>query len=211
VSALSTYTDELFQLDDPLLQQLPDEAAERGIPSIHIPDEVGRLLQTLIVAAHVERILEIGTLFGYSSIWMARALPSNGRIVSLEFEPKHAQTARENWERAGVATKVEVREGPALEILKTMADDRFDLIFIDADKTGYPAYLDWALRLVKPGGLILADNTWRHADPTRNMGDDNVKAMREFNERIAHSDRLVATMIATRDGEDAIMVAAVKP
>ena len=206
---LSEYADSLYPLNDPLLQKLPAEADAQGIPAIHIPDEVGRLLQVLIAGASVKRVLELGTLFGYSSIWMAKALPDDGSILSLEFSEKHAEVSRRNIEAAGLGDKVEVRVGAALDTLPSLEGSTFDLIFIDADKPNYPHYLDWAIKLSHPGTLILGDNTWRHGDVVTGT-DENGTGMAEFNRKLAADSRLVSTMIPTRGGGDATTVAAVK-
>jgi len=206
---LGEYADSLYPANDPLLTRLPDEAQSEGLPAIHIPDEVGRLLQALIVSSGAKRVLELGTLFGYSSIWMARVLPADGSILSLEFSEKHAELSRRNLTTAGFADRVEVRVGAALDTLPALEGSRFDLIFIDADKVNYPKYLDWALKLSHPGTLIVADNTWRNGD-VLNQADENGAAMGEFNGRVASNLRLVSTIIPTRSGGDAVMVAAVR-
>jgi predicted O-methyltransferase YrrM len=207
---LDEYVSSLYPTTDTLLRDLPEMAQQEGLPPIHIPDEVGRLLQVLIIVSGARRVLELGTLFGYSTIWMARALPDDGRIISLEAVEKHALVSRRNVEAAGMAGKVEVRLGPALGSLPALAGETFDLIFIDADKPGYVAYLDWALRLSKPGTVIVADNTWRHGDILTRTEDDGNRTMAEFNRRVAENERLASTIVATRNGGDAVTVAVVE-
>jgi predicted O-methyltransferase YrrM len=205
----SEYADGLYAFDDPILKRMPDEAEAEGLPPIHIPDEVGRLLQVLIAASGARRILELGSLFGYSSIWMARALPADGSILTLEYSEKHAEVTRKNLQAVGLADKVEVRVGPALETLPSLEGSIFDLIFIDADKPNYPNYLDFALKLSHPGTLIVGDNTWRHGDVVTESEENGV-GMAAFNRKLAAEPRLISTMVPTRDGGDAITVAVVR-
>ncbi|GAC1473556.1 MAG: O-methyltransferase [Chloroflexota bacterium] len=203
------YSDGLFgNRRDPLLDQFLEEARRAGLPEIQIPDEVGRLLQVLITTTGARQILELGLLFGYSSMWMGRALPDDGRIVSLEAEPKHAAVARRNLERAGLLERVEIVEGEALKTLPSLESRRFDLVFIDADKGNYPGYLDWAVRLSHPGTLIVTDNVWsRIADGGQDLLTPFVE---EFNQHMAENPRLVSTIIPTRGGQDGLAVAAVR-
>lgn len=162
--AVGAYIGDLFAREDDLLLSLREEADRSGLPPIHVAAQTGRLLQLLIAAVGARRILEIGTLGGYSAIWMGRALPDDGRIVSLELEPRHAGFARRWLERAGLDARVEVRVGRAVELLPALDGEMFDLTFIDADKEPLPTYLDWALRLTRPGGLVVADNVLSHEE-----------------------------------------------
>lgn len=135
------------------------------LPAIDVSPLQGKFLHVLVQITQARRVLEIGLLGGYSTIWMARALPKGGRIVSLEFSPKHAQVARANLRRAGLLRRVEIRVGPALQSLpqlKAEGAGPFDLIFIDADKENNPQYLEWALKLARPGAVIVVDNVARH-------------------------------------------------
>ncbi|SRR5579884_91092 len=210
MTGLSQYASELFGPRDAALEALPREAERQGLPAIHIPDEIGRLLQILIIGSGAKRILELGTLFGYSAVWMARVLPAGGTIDTLEAEPRHASVARANFAGLGVEDVVNIHEGPALETLQLLDGRRYDLIFIDADKVSYPRYLDWAIRLSHPGSLIVADNVWRQGSVV--TGDDeNGRAMAEFNRAVIANPRLVSTMIPTRDGADALLLATVRP
>ena len=176
-------------------------SAAAGLPPIQVSPLQGKLLHLLARAIGARRILEIGTLGGYSTSWLARALPADGRLISLELEPKHAELARANLERAGVADRAEVRVGPATEGLAQLVRERaepFDLVFIDADKPGYPEYLDGALRLARVGTLIVADNVVRRgdvADP--GSTDPSVVGVRRMTERISREPRLAATVVQT--------------
>ncbi|MCG8406072.1 MAG: O-methyltransferase [Phycisphaerales bacterium] len=161
----------------------------------------GKFLHLLAKIQRAASILEIGTLGGYSTIWLARALPSNGRLVTLEAEPAHADVARENISRAGLSRIVEIRLGRALETLPKLADEGrgpFDLIFIDADKPNNPGYLEWALKLSRPGTLIIADNVIRDGAVINSDSDDpRVQGVRHFIEMLAAEPRIAATAIQT--------------
>lgn len=178
---------------------------EAGLPPIDVTPLQGKFLELLVRATGARRILEIGTLGGYSTIWLARALPAGGTVVSLELEPRHARVARANLKKAGLSDKIEIRVGAAAGSLKKLvADDAdpFDLIFIDADKAGYPDYLDWSLKLARPGTLIVADNVVRDGavvDP-RNP-DPHVQGVRRFAEKLAAEPRLSATVLQTVAGK----------
>ena len=208
-----SYIRDLFIPDDPTVSGFEQEMEDAGLPRIQVPAELGKLLGVLVQATAARRILEIGTLGGYSAMWMARALPEDGRIVSLELEPRHAEFARGFLERAGVVHKVEIVVGPALETLPSLMErdaHEFDLVFIDADKEGYPAYLDWAMRLVRPGGLIVADNVLRGGKVAEPGDDPAMRAVDEFNRHIAASPLLDATILPNRSGGDGVLIAVVR-
>jgi len=208
---LQAYVEGLLGDEDPYLRSIRADAEREGIPQIQVPVELGRLLQMLIVQTGATRVLEIGTLFGYSSILMARALPSGGRIVSLEVSPKHASVARRNIDGAGFAGKVEIRQGPALESLAAMTGETFDLIFIDADKVAYPQYLDHALKLSHEGTVIVADNVWRRGEVAEaEPREDDAREMARFNRAFLGSPRLLGTIIPTRNCTDATAVGVVR-
>jgi len=205
------YVDDLLGAEDPLLTTLRREASDAGLPAIQIPMELVRLLRVLIAQGTIERVLEIGTLFGYSSIVMARALPEAGRLVTLEVDKRHAELARHNLQRAGVVHKVEVRLGPALETLAGLAGSTFDLVFIDADKESYPEYLEWALKLTEPGSLIVADNVWRNGSVTNpDSADAMASAVARFNANLASNPRLETVLLPTRNGADAASLSVVR-
>src|SRR6185369_16730003 len=152
------YITALFSAEDEILASLREEADRTGLPPIAISADEGRLLQVLLTAIGARRVLEVGTLGGYSAICMARALPPDGRLTTIEIEPAHAEFAKRYIARAGQGDRVEVRLGRALDVLPALDGERFDAIFLDADKEPLPTYFDWGLRLVRPGGLIIADN-----------------------------------------------------
>lgn len=158
------YLDEIFGGVDPTFEQLLRVSEGAGLPNIEVSAHVGRFLQVLVAATSARRVLELGTLGGYSTLWLSRGLPADGRIISLEYSPHHADVARGNLEAAGVADKVEIRVGPALQVLDELAHEElepFDLVFIDADKQPYADYLDAAITISRPGALIVADNVIR--------------------------------------------------
>lgn len=204
-----------YAREDSVQQELRRAALEQGLPPIHVSPTLGRILSLLVGISGARRILEIGTLAGNSAIWMARALPAGGTLLSLEREEKHAALARGFIEKAGLADRVTIRVGPALDSLAALTQEpSFDLVFIDANKDDYPAYLEWALRLTRPGSLILADNVIRNGavletDPT----DADVRAVQRYNDLVAHDPRLEAVILFTRnagDNLDGISVARVR-
>jgi len=195
------YLASIFTPPDPALDAAVESSAKAGLPEIQVAPNQGKLLHILARAVGARAVLEIGTLGGYSTLWLARALPSDGRLISLEIDPKHADVARANLERAGLGGVAEVRVGRALDTLRQIAAERlapFDMIFIDADKPSIPEYFDWALRLSRRGGLIVVDNVVREggvADGTST--DANVLGVRRLNERLASELRVSATTIQT--------------
>jgi predicted O-methyltransferase YrrM len=177
-----------------------------GLPSIDVSPPQGKLLNFFARMIGARRVLEIGTLGGYSTIWLARALPPDGKVVTLEFSPAHAEVARSNIAAAGFADRVEVRVGPALETLPVLEQEGagpFDLIFVDADKRNNPGYLEWVLKLSRPGSLIVVDNVVRHGgiiDSARD-GDEDIQGIRRFFDLLAAEPRLTATAIQTVGGK----------
>src|SRR4051794_3393991 len=162
---IDNYLQDLFVPKDPILEQTLREMELNGLPGINVSANEGQLLYMLAKLSGAKKVLEVGTLGAYSTIWLARALPADGKVITLEYSPKHAEVARRNLERAGLSGKVEVRVGAGLDLLPQVAANNegpFDLFFIDADKGNYPGYLDWALKLARPGSLILSDNLLRH-------------------------------------------------
>ena len=210
---IDDYVAGLFAPPDETLEEALREAEREGLPSIAVSATEGKLLQMLVGISGARRVLEIGTLGGYSAIHLARALPEEeGALISLELDERHAEVARRNVERAGLSAKVEVRVGDARQSLERLLENEegpFDLIFIDADKEGYPEYLDWSLRLSRPGTLILGDNAIRDGsviDPE----DSSSRAMREFNEKLAEDPRLSAIVLPLiRERIDGLAIARV--
>lgn len=205
------YVEALFAVEDDVLREVRQEIKERGLPEISVSAEVGRVLQVLLRSVAARRVLEVGTLGGYSAIWMARALPEDGRLLSLEIDADRAALARQMVERAGLTSKVEVRLGDARAETASLASQSpgsFDAVFIDADKESYIEYLNQALQLVRPGGLIIADNAFwddrvldaEDAGSGDSSPDAATDAMRSFNRRIADEPGLTATILPVRDG-----------
>ncbi|HEY0452082.1 O-methyltransferase [Actinophytocola sp.] len=199
--AVDGYITDLLVGDDPALEAALAASDAAGLPRIAVAPNQGKMLNLLARMQGARSILEIGTLGGYSTIWLARALPEDGRLVTLEYEEKHALVARENIARAGLAGKVDVRIGPALDTLAVLDHQGagpFDLVFVDADKPNNPGYLTWALKLTRPGSVIIVDNVIRDgrvADATNT--DPSVVGTRKLAEMMATDPRLAATMVQT--------------
>jgi len=200
---------------DPVLEAALAASEAAGLPPIHVAPNQGKLLMLLAQASRASRILEIGTLGGYSTIWLGRALPPDGRLISLEANPAYAKVAQSNLDRAGLADSVELKVGAALETLPELATAGvapFDLVFIDADKPSTPDYFDWALKLTRRGSLIVVDNVVRegHLADARSRAPE-VRAMRRFFEIAAAAPRISMTAIQTvgSKGHDGIAVALV--
>jgi predicted O-methyltransferase YrrM len=213
LTEIDGYIEDLFAPQDAALEAAVRESQRAGLPEIQVSPNEGKLLQLLAELLGARRILEIGTLGGYSAINLGRGMAENGRLISLEIDERHAEVARQNVERAGLGERVEIRVGDARKLLAELveADEGpFDLIFIDADKEGYPEYLEWALSLSRPGSLILGDNTiWGGAiiDPQ----DGPTRAIHEFNERIARDPRLSAIVLPLmRERIDGLAIARVR-
>jgi caffeoyl-CoA O-methyltransferase len=170
-----------------------------GMPQINVSPVQGRLLHVLALTCGARMILEIGTLAGYSAIWMARALPADGKLITLESDPKHAEVAQANIARAGLADRIEVRLGVALDVLPQLVAEGkgpFDLIFIDADKTNLTTYFEWAVRLARPGSLIITDNVIRHGEVLDESSvDASLQGVRRFNQALAADRRVTATIV----------------
>jgi predicted O-methyltransferase YrrM len=195
------YIASLFARDDDLLSELREAADREGLPPISISAATGRLLQVLLTAVRAERVLEVGTLGGYSAIWMARALSETGRLISVEISEDHAAFARRFVARAGLAEKVDIRVGRALDVLPSFDGERFDVVFLDADKEPLPTYLGWATRLVRPGGLIVADNAlWGGRVFDASVDDEGTRGVRQFNQRLSSDARLRGTIVPVGDG-----------
>lgn len=184
---------------DPVMDSVLSANAAAGLPAIDVAPNQGKLLHIFARMVNARRVLEIGTLGGYSTIWLARALPADGIVVTLESDPGHARVAQSNLQAAGLNDAVDLRIGPALETLPKLADEpAFDLIFIDADKPNNPAYLEWALKLSRPGTVIIGDNVVRGGKiKDSNEQDPSIQGMRQFYDRMSGEPRLTATAVQT--------------
>ena len=209
------YIDSVLVPADPTLSAALRASADAGLPDISVSPAQGKLLHLLALGQGARRILEIGTLGGYSAIWLARALPPDGRLITLEADPAHADVARYNLANAGLADVSEVRTGRALDtlpLLHAAGDGPFDLIFIDADKPSYPDYLAWSVRLSRPGTMIVADNVVRDGgvlDAASKL--PGVQGVRRFMDAMAAEPRVSATVVQTvgRKGYDGFSLAVV--
>lgn len=203
---------EQFAPEDEGLRNALAAANQQGLPAIQISPIQGKMLQVLATACNAQKMLEIGSLGGYSGIWLARALPAAGRLITLEISPKHAAAVRSAFTHAQVADRAEVRVGKALDLLPGLASEApFDLIFIDADKGSYPAYLDWALRLSKPGSIIVADNCIREGRAFQQPDNEDTAGIIEYNRRVA-SDPHLTSLVLPMDDEytDGFAISVVK-
>ena len=201
---------------DPALDAALRASVEAGLPEIQVSPAQGKLLHLLAKVCGARTILELGTLGGYSTIWLARALPAAGHLVTLEIDPTHASVARENFQRAGLAGMIELLEGPALESMARLGAGRagpFDLIFIDADKPSIPGYMRLALALARAGTLIVVDNMVRKGSIVTELADPSVQGVRGMVEWLAREPRLSATVIQTvgTKGYDGFLLARVQP
>jgi len=200
-TAVDKYINDLFEPPDAALTAALQASAEASLRPINVSPNQGKFLQLLARAVGARRILEIGTLGGYSTIWLARALPAGGKLITLEAEPKHAEIARANIARAGLAGAVELRLGRAIDSLPQLAAEGcgpFDLIFIDADKPSYTDYFAWALKLSRLGTIIIGDNVVRKgAVMDASSEDPLVRGVRRFNEAVAAEPRVSATVMQT--------------
>jgi predicted O-methyltransferase YrrM len=207
--------DELVEQDDALVGARTS-AREQGLPPIEVAPNQGAFLALVARIAGARRVLEVGTLAGYSAIWFARAVGNNGRVTTVELDPRHAALARENFDRAGVADRVDVEVGPALDILARLADqgvEPYDVVFIDADKASLPAYLELSLRLTRPGSVIVGDNVVRGgAVVDRANENPEVQGVRDFLHAIGTDPRLDGTALQTvgSKGWDGFAIATVR-
>jgi len=209
------YLEDTLLPEDAVLRGAIRRSEAEGLPRIQVTPPLGRLIQLLARLQGARRILEVGTLGGYSTIWLARALPAGGRLVTVELSPHHAEVARQNIVAAGLQEVVEVRVGAAGDVLRRMweaGESAYDMVFIDADKASLPEYLTWALRLTRPGSLIVADNVVRRGAVVDAASEDaNVRGVRAFLAACGAEPRLEATVLQTvgAKGHDGIAVALV--
>lgn len=214
VERIDGYIERLFVAPDATLEQNLRDADAAGLPAINVSPAQGKFLYLLVRLARATRVLEIGTLGGYSTTWLARALPPDGLVVTLELDPKHAATARTSISRSAPAATVDIRVGPAIEALQQMIAARepaFDVIFIDADKASYVTYLELSLQLSRPGTLIVADNVIRHgAVMEAQPPDESARGAKAFNETLAAHPRLESILLPiVRDTIDGVSISIV--
>ncbi len=215
-TTVDRYISETLIPADPVLEAALTASTKAGLPPIAVAPNQGKWLMILAQAIGARSILELGSLGGYSTIWLARGLAGGGKLITLEADPRHAEVAQANIAHAGLADKVELRLGKALDTLPRLAAEGlgpFDLIFIDADKGNYPGYLEWAVKLSRPGTVIIGDNVVRDGDVIDATNTDpSVQGVRRMNEIIAADPRLTATAIQTvgSKGYDGFMIAIVK-
>ena len=195
------YLGEALALEDDALRDAVAASEAAGLPAIQVAPNQGRLLELLARTLQARRILEIGTLGGYSTLWLSRGLAPGGRVVTIEYDPHHAEVARATFARAGLRDSVELLEGAALDVLPRLVAERgepFDLVFVDADKPALPEYFTWSLKLIRPGGLIIVDNVIREgAVADASSADPSVQGVRRMNELVAAEPRVSATTIQT--------------
>jgi predicted O-methyltransferase YrrM len=200
-TAVDQYINSMLVTSDSILEAALRASTDAGLPSIQVSPSQGKLLHLLARSINARKILEVGTLGGYSTIWMARALPAGGRLLTLDANAKHVEVAGENFSRAGLSETIEQRLGPALETLPQVAAEGygpFDLIFIDANKSTMAEYFDWALKLSHAGSIIIADNVIRDGAVIDAASKDaDIQGVRRFNERVAAEPRVSATAIQT--------------
>lgn len=211
------YISNLVGQEDEALIAATTSLSEAGMPAISVSPNQGKFLQLLALLCNAKKILELGTLAGYSTIWMARALPQDGHLITIESDPKHAAVAEKNITRASLASRVEIRTGKALDIMPQLLHEGagpFDMIFIDADKPPYAEYFEWALRLSRPGTLIVADNVIRDGKVLdENSTEPAVKGAQRFNKMLAANTAVTATilqMVGVKE-YDGMALAVVKP
>jgi len=204
-TAVDRYLTDMLVPPDPVLDAALRESAKAGLPAINVAPNQGKLLYLLALTMGAKNILEIGTLGGYSTIWLARALPGDGKLITLEADAKHATVARSNLARAEMTDRVELILGRAIDTLPKLADDGrgpFDLIFIDADKPSVPDYFTWSLKLSRPGSIIIVDNVVREGKVTDAASNDaSVQGVRRFMEMLSKETRVTATAMQTVGGK----------
>jgi caffeoyl-CoA O-methyltransferase len=214
--AVDAYIADLVAPEDEVLRAVQESARAAGLPDIAVSPSEGKLLHVLALACNAKRILEVGTLAGYSTIWMARALPPDGRLVTIEVDEAHAEVARVNFARAGLQDRISLHVGRALDVLPDLharLDAPFDMIFIDADKPPYAEYFQWSLKLARPGTLIIADNVIRSGDVvSADNTDDRVAGARRFNTQLSQTREVSAaiTQSVGIKGHDGMAIAVVK-
>ncbi len=200
-AAVDDYINDLFAFEDEPLKETIQSLEKENIPQISVSANQGKFLQVMAKLVNAKRILELGTLGGYSTIWLARALGEGGKVITLELDPKHAAVAQRNIDHAGLTDKVEIRIGKGMDSLTKMINDKeppFDMIFIDADKPPYAEYFQASLKLSRPGTLIIADNVIREGEVLNtDSSDEVVKGVQRFNALLSNTRDITATIIQT--------------
>jgi predicted O-methyltransferase YrrM len=197
---LYNYIVDTFAPEDDILKNVVSETEKKKFPLIQVSPENGKFLNLMIKMIGAKNVLEIGTLTGYSTIWMARALPVEGKVITLEISKEHAEAARNNFKKAGLENKIELILGSAMESLDKLKNEKFDFAFIDADKTGYPAYFDKVIGMMNKGGIIAADNTLRDGNIVKPNPDEGTKAIQVYNNKTANDSRLESLLVPISDG-----------
>ena len=198
---LGQYVRRLFAREDDQLRAVRARADRAGLPQIQLPPATARVVQVLVRAAGAKNVLEVGTLAGYSGVWVARALPPDGRLITLEINEDHAAVARRSFAQAGVADKAEVRVGKAMALMAEMGPaGSYDVVFLDADKESYPGYLQEAARLLRSGGILLADNSFWKGQVLAPGDEGPAAQLHRFNEMLAADERFDATIVPVGDG-----------
>jgi caffeoyl-CoA O-methyltransferase len=204
---LYQYIVNTFAEEDDVLKSAVANTEKNGMPLIQVSPENGKFLQLLMKMIGAKRVLELGTLGGYSSIWMARGLPEDGKLITLEYETKHAEVAMNNFKRAGLENKIEIILGPALDSLDKLKGQKFDFAFIDADKVNYPVYFEKVFALMNKGGIITADNTLRKGEVINpDVEDEGTKAIHVFNKKVASDPRVESLLVPISDGVTVCLV-----
>lgn len=199
-TAVDRYITDALVPEDPVLEAALKAQSEAGLPPINVAPNQGKLLHLLAKIQGARKILEIGTLGAYSTIWLGRALPDDGQLLTLEFDLKHAEVAAQNLVRAGLDGKVEIRVGRAIDTLAKLVEEGagpFDLVFVDADKPSTPEYFEWAMKLTRPGSVIIVDNVVRAGSVVDPGGDASTAGVRRFQELLGRETRVTATAIQT--------------
>lgn len=198
---VDNYISNLLGQEDKALTDTIESLDNENIPQMSVSANLGKFLQVLMISCNAKRVLELGTLGGYSTIWMARALPENGKLITLEIDKRYADVAKKNIENAGLAQKVDIRVGKALDILPDLIaqnEEPFDFIFIDADKPPYTEYFDYAIKLSRPGTLIVCDNVVREGKILdANSADEKVRGVQRLNESLKENKNVTATIMQT--------------
>jgi len=200
-SRVDNYISSLLAPEDKALTDAIKSLDTEGLPQHSVSANQGKFLQVMMIASNARRVLELGTLGGYSTIWLARALPENGKVISIEVDKHHGDVARKNIDNAGLSQKVDLRVGKALDILPQIiaeSDEPFDMIFIDADKPPYIDYFEYALQMSRPGTLIICDNVIREGQVIdNNSTDEKVQGVQRFNKMLSKNKKVTATILQT--------------